>query len=90
MFWLFTLIVSVTSIVMTDIFTPSNAAIHRQITITTNLKPYCYAVCLCMQGREYIHAMIYMLKHTTTLFSLSDHYILSREWRVIVDKVHHD
>ena len=26
------------------------------------------------------------LKHTTTLFSLSDHYILSREWRVIVDQ----
>ena len=28
------------------------------------------------------------LKHTTTLFSLSDHYILSREWRVIVDQEH--
>ena len=27
------------------------------------------------------------LKHTTTLFSLSNHYILSREWRVIVDQV---
>ena len=27
------------------------------------------------------------IKHTTTLFSLSDHYILSREWRVIVDQV---
>ena len=27
------------------------------------------------------------LKHTTTLFSLCDHYILSREWRVIVDLV---
>ena len=27
------------------------------------------------------------LKHTTTLFALSDHYILSREWRVIVDQV---
>ena len=26
-----------------------------------------------------------LFKHTTTLFSLSDHYILSREWRVIVD-----
>ena len=26
------------------------------------------------------------LKLTTTLFSLSDHYILSREWRVIVDQ----
>ena len=25
--------------------------------------------------------------HTTTLFSLSDDYILSREWRVIVDEV---
>ena len=28
------------------------------------------------------------LKHTTTLFALSDHYILSREWRVIVDQLH--
>ena len=28
-----------------------------------------------------------VLKHTTTLFSLSDHYILSREWRVIVREV---
>ena len=27
------------------------------------------------------------LKHNTTLFSLSDHYILSLEWRVIVDQV---
>ena len=27
------------------------------------------------------------LKHTTTLFSLSDHYTLSREWNVIVDQV---
>ena len=27
------------------------------------------------------------LKHTTTLFSLSDHDILSREWRVIVNQV---
>ena len=27
------------------------------------------------------------LKHTTTLFSLSDHYILIREWRVVVDQV---
>ena len=27
------------------------------------------------------------LKHTTTLFSLSDHDILSRKWRVIVDQM---
>ena len=27
------------------------------------------------------------LKHTTTFFSLSDHDILSREWRVIVHQV---
>ena len=27
------------------------------------------------------------LKHITTLFSLSDHYILSREWRVIASQV---
>ena len=26
----------------------------------------------------------FVSKHTTTLFSLSDHYILSREWRIIV------
>ena len=29
-----------------------------------------------------------VLKHTTTLYSLSEHYILSREWRVIDDQVH--
>ena len=28
------------------------------------------------------------IKHTTTLFYLSDYYIQSREWRVIVDQVH--
>ena len=28
-----------------------------------------------------------VLKHTTTLFALSDHYILSRGWRFIVDHV---
>ena len=28
-----------------------------------------------------------VLKHITTLFSLSDYYILSREWRVTVDQV---
>ena len=28
------------------------------------------------------------LKQTTTLFSLSVHYILSREWGVIDDQVH--
>ena len=27
------------------------------------------------------------LKHTTTLFAMSDHYILSREGRVIVDLI---
>ena len=27
------------------------------------------------------------LKHTTTLFSLSDNYILSPEWRLFVDQV---
>ena len=31
-----------------------------------------------------------ILKHTTTLISLSDHYILSREWRVIVDTLQTD
>ena len=32
-------------------------------------------------------AFMLELKHTTTLLSLSDHYILSQEWRVIVDHV---
>ena len=27
------------------------------------------------------------IKHTTALFALSEHYILSREWRVIVNQV---
>ena len=27
-----------------------------------------------------------MLKHTSTLFALSDHYILSRKWRVLLIK----
>ena len=27
------------------------------------------------------------LTHTTTFFVLSDHYILSREWKVVVDQV---
>ena len=31
-----------------------------------------------------------VLQHTTTFFSLSDHDILSREWRVIVDQVQAD
>ena len=32
-------------------------------------------------------AISLVLKHTTTLFALSEHYILSREWGVIVDRV---
>ena len=38
---------------------------------------------------EDIHIIrqIILLKRTTTLFALSDHYILSREWRIIVDQV---
>ena len=28
-----------------------------------------------------------VFKHTTTLFALSDHYVLSREWRVFVEQV---
>ena len=31
--------------------------------------------------------IIMIIKHTTILFALSDHHILSREWRVIVDQV---
>ena len=34
-----------------------------------------------------ISALQTLLKNTTTLFSVSDHYILSRKWRVIVDQV---
>ena len=37
------------------------------------------------QGDHSVH--IPELKHTITLFSLSDHYILSPECRVIVDQV---
>ena len=37
------------------------------------------------QGTEDPQDLI--LKHTITLLSLSDHYILSREWRVIVHQV---
>ena len=36
---------------------------------------------------KHIFDCYYMLKHTTTLFALSDHYILSGGWRVIVDQV---
>ena len=31
-------------------------------------------------------SLLVQLKHTTTLFFLSDHDILSREWRVVVDQ----
>ena len=34
-----------------------------------------------------IFGLEFTLKHTTTIFSLSDHYILSREWGVIVNLV---
>ena len=30
--------------------------------------------------------LIYQLKHTTTLFAMSDHYILSREWELLLIK----
>ena len=37
-------------------------------------------------NKDYVESK---LKHTTTqfLFSLFDHYILSREWRIIVDQL---
>ena len=41
-------------------------------------------------GFNALNAVISILKHTTTLFSLFDHYILSREWEVIVDQVHNN
>ena len=46
-----------------------------------------------LDGRLYASWILFRLsydtslKHITTLFSLSDHYILSQEWRVIVDQV---
>ena len=53
--------------------------------------------CYCFVGRTRnaesgsrpdSHLMFHsVLKHATTLFALSDHYIISREWRVIVDQV---
>ena len=47
------------------------------------------SICWTQQKRRrtiLTHSRI--LKHTTTLFALSDHYILRREWRVIVNQVH--
>ena len=41
-------------------------------------------------GRTRVHLCVclaMLLKHTTTLYSLSNHYFPSREWRVIVDLV---
>ena len=40
-----------------------------------------------MSGVMATPVITYVLKHTTKLFSLSDHDILSRERRVIVDQV---
>ena len=37
--------------------------------------------------KRYGTASLPVLKHTTTLFALTGHYILSWEWRVIVDQV---
>ena len=42
---------------------------------------------ICGEISDKMHHLYRVLKHTTTFFSLSDHYILSREWRVIVDLV---
>ena len=39
----------------------------------------------CFRTDAGLHSSV--LKHKTTLFSLSDHEILSHEWRVIVDQV---
>ena len=42
------------------------------------------------QQTRYIYMMLLYYqfsKHTTTLFPLSHHYIISREWRVLVDQV---
>ena len=37
-----------------------------------------------------MRVVVTLLKHTTTLFALSDYYILSREWRVIADQMHNN
>ena len=51
----------------------NNVIDHSDVSGVTENKAICRRLCL--------------IKHTTTLFSLSDHYILSREWRVIVDQL---
>ena len=45
------------------------------------------AVHVC-DTRKHEHALNNLhLNHTTAIFALSDHYILSRDWRFIVDQV---
>ena len=45
----------------------------------------------CIHTSEYVvyrhRILTSIVDHTTALFSLSDHYILSRVWRVIADQV---
>ena len=57
--------------------------IQRCINAVHHGKNGCYS----FKMMDIFLRLIVVFKHTTTLFSLSDHYILSREWRVIVDQV---
>ena len=58
--------------------------ISRVISPLVTCLPDLVDVLLCVQANTPSSP----LKHTTTLFSLSDHYILSWEWRVIANLVH--
>ena len=64
----------------------NNFGIAKLLKIPLNNRAsYAFVDCVCYKTGHPPN-----LKHTTTLFSLYDHYILSREWRVIVDLVQTD
>ena len=52
-----------------------------------SILPYTVVYCHAKSKGSISYWLCRALKHTTTLFSLSDHDILSRERRVIVDQV---
>ena len=56
----------------------------RQVRILTGWRDKTRSV---STEKKVLNVIIHLLKHTTTLISLSDHYILSREWRVIIDRL---
>ena len=64
----------------------------REYNVSVLIPEYILSLTQCMSESMYAPSRQTQfteppLKHTTTLFSLSDHCILSREWRVIVDQV---